>query len=188
MLCVQSNLPLKSECVPFDYLNIYCGPALCSLGGELNGGRILFLPWGLSAHPAGARWGRVRVLMSARVLRKGRNWAVLLCLRVVCWGGGRVLRNADFWNLMRFLLGLWILKRGSTGQNFFTQWGGKRHFKLPDSPKKNRQKQQQKGHFYIIVVYKEAAKDIVTKCRSTLPIPGPPSTVCLFNICSRSRL
>lgn len=58
MLCVQSNLPLKSECVPFDYLNIYCGPALCSLGGELNGGRILFLPWGLSAHPAGARWGK----------------------------------------------------------------------------------------------------------------------------------
>lgn len=89
MLCVQSNLPLKSEYVPFDYLNIYCGPALCSLGGELNGGRILFLPWGLSAHPAGARWGRVRVLMSARVLRKGRNWAVLLCLRVVCWGWGK---------------------------------------------------------------------------------------------------
>ena len=93
----KTEKPIKTACPgPFDYLNIYCGPALCSLGGELNGGRILFLPWGLSAHPAGAKWGRVRVLMSARVLRKGRNWAVLLCLRVVCWGGGRVLRNADF--------------------------------------------------------------------------------------------
>lgn len=98
MLCVQSNLPLKSECLPFDYLNIYCGPALRTLGGELNGGRILFLPWGLSAHPAGARWRRVRVLMSAGVLRKRRNWAVLLCsaLGWCAGGGGRVLRNADF--------------------------------------------------------------------------------------------
>ena len=86
MLCVQSNLPLKSECLPFDYLNIDCGPALRALGGELNGGRILFFSWGLSAHPAGARWGRVRALTLAGVWRTRRNWAVLLSRRVVCWG------------------------------------------------------------------------------------------------------
>lgn len=128
MLNVQSNLPLRSDFLPFEHLNIYCGPAVSHVGNWKMQGCCSCLSLETLSPSRSGKVKRVRMCWCQL-----ESWGGTGQFRSAwgcCWGWGACSGMLTFDICWDFMLGLWILERGSAGQNFIL---GKRHLKLPSS-------------------------------------------------------